>query len=115
MPSSRPRDDVLDHIEMVLQTSTYDDTASNGLLVRGRSSVRSIGAALNTSLATINAAIASGVDCLFVHHAPWASIDLDLHPVKLDHLRAAGISLYAAHEALDRATTNSAGPCLSPP
>jgi putative NIF3 family GTP cyclohydrolase 1 type 2 len=113
MASSRTLDDVLSHFEMVLRTSSYDDETGNGLLVRGRSSVRCLGAALNTSFATIDAAIASGVDCLFVHHAPWASIDLDLHAVKLDRLRAAGISLYAAHEALDRAAANSVGAVLA--
>lgn len=113
MASPRSLDDVLSHFETVLHTSTYDDATSNGLLVRGRSPVRSIGAALNTSIATIDAAIASGVDCLFVHHAPWASIDLDLHPVKLDRLRVADISLYAAHEALDRAAANSGGAVLA--
>ena len=113
MTSSRSLDDVLSHFEMALHTSTYDDPTGNGLLVRGRSSVRSIGAALNTSFATIDAAIARGVDCLFVHHAPWASIDLDLHTVKLDRLRVAGISLYAAHEALDRAAANSVGAVLA--
>jgi len=113
MTTSRSLDELIAHFEVMLQTSNYDDPTGNGLLVRGRSSVRCIGAALNTSFTTIHAAIERGVDCLFVHHAPWASIDLDLHALKLERLREAGISLYAAHEALDRASTNSVGAVLA--
>jgi putative NIF3 family GTP cyclohydrolase 1 type 2 len=113
MTQSRTLDELLAHLETMLQTSTYADTTGNGLLVRGRSSVRCIGAALNTSFTTIDAAIERGVDCLFVHHAPWASIDLDLHAPKLERLRQAGISLYAAHEALDRGATPSVGAVLA--
>jgi putative NIF3 family GTP cyclohydrolase 1 type 2 len=113
MTQSRTLDELLAHLETMLQTSTYTDTTGNGLLVRGRSSVRCIGAALNTSFATIDAAIERGVDCLFVHHAPWASIDLDLRAPKLERLNQAGISLYAAHEALDRRATPSVGAVLA--
>jgi len=113
MTPSKTLDELLAHLETVLRTSTYADTTGNGLLVRGRSPVRCIGAALNTSFATIDAAIERGVDCLFVHHAPWASIDLDLHAPKLERLRKAGVSLYAAHEALDGASAHSVGAVLA--
>jgi putative NIF3 family GTP cyclohydrolase 1 type 2 len=113
MTPSTTLDELVAHIEAMLQTSTYADSTGNGLLVRGRSPVRCIGAALNTSFATIDAAIDRGVDCLFVHHAPWASIDLDLHAPKLERLSKAGISLYAAHEALDGAAAHSVGAVLA--
>lgn len=113
MPSTRTLDDLLSHLEATLQTGSYDDPTGNGLVVRGRSPVRRIGAALSTSFAAIDAAINAGVDFLFVHHAPWASIELDLYSAKLERLRAANISLYAAHEALDRAATNSVGAVLA--
>jgi putative NIF3 family GTP cyclohydrolase 1 type 2 len=106
-------DTVLTHLEMLLRTSSYDDPSGNGLLVRGRSPVERIGAALNTSFVTIDNAMAAGVDLLLVHHASWSSIDLHLHDVKLDRLRSAQISLYAAHEALDRASANSVGAVLA--
>jgi len=113
MTPSTTLDELVAHIEAMLQTSTYADSTGNGLLVRGRSPVRCIGAALNTSFATIDAAIERGVDCLFVHHAPWASIDLDLHAPKLERLSEAGVSLYAAHEALDGASARSVGAVLA--
>ena len=113
MTPSRTLDELIAHFETMLHTSTYDDSTGNGLLVRGRSSVRCIGAALNTSFATIDAAIERGVDCLFVHHAPWASIDLDLRAPKLERLRREGISLYAAHEALDRVSAQSVSAVLA--
>jgi putative NIF3 family GTP cyclohydrolase 1 type 2 len=113
MTSSCSLDELIAHFEDMLRTSSYDDPTGNGLLVRGRSSIRCIGAALNTSFATIDAAIDLDVDCLVVHHAPWASIDLDLRAPKLQRLQEAGISLYAAHEALDRASANSVGAVLA--
>src|SRR5262245_33611940 len=93
-------DAVLADLEARLRTSTYEDRTGNGLLVRGRSPIQRIGAALNTSFVTIDAAIAGAVDLLLVHHASWASIDLQLHDAKMERLRAGNISLYAAHEAL---------------
>jgi putative NIF3 family GTP cyclohydrolase 1 type 2 len=113
LPSSL--DDVLAHLEATLRTSSYDDRTGNGLLVRGRPEITRIGAALNTSFTAIDAAIAADVDLLIVHHAPWESIDLDLHGVKLERLRAAHISLYAAHEALDRAAVGGVGGSLAKP
>jgi putative NIF3 family GTP cyclohydrolase 1 type 2 len=106
-------DAVLSHLEARLRTSTYEDRSGNGLLVRGRSPVQHIGAALNTSFVTIDAAIAGAVDLLLVHHASWSSIDLHLHDTKMERLRAANISLYAAHEALDRAPTHCVGAVLA--
>ena len=38
-----------------------------------------------------------------MHHTSWGEIDLHLKPEKLAALKARGISLYAAHETLDRA------------
>lgn len=109
----RPLDDVLAYLERALGTSSYDDRTSNGLLVHGTASVHRLGAALNTSLATIDTCVAANIDFLFVHHAPWASIELDLYATKLEGLKASNISLYAAHEALDRAATNSVGAVLA--
>jgi putative NIF3 family GTP cyclohydrolase 1 type 2 len=106
-------DSVLAHLETRLRASTYDDPTGNGLLVRGRSPVQRLGAALNTSFVTIDNAIAAGIDLLIVHHASWASIDLHLHTLKHDRLHAAQISLYAAHEALDRAPIDSVGTILA--
>ncbi|MEP6591578.1 MAG: Nif3-like dinuclear metal center hexameric protein [Gemmatimonadota bacterium] len=104
---------MLTHLEARLRTSTYDDRTGNGLLVRGRPLVQRLGAALNTSFVTIDNAVAAGVDLLLVHHPSWPSIDLHLHPPKLDRLHATQLSLYAAHEALDRAPTDSVGALLA--
>lgn len=106
-------DDIVQHLDAKLLPSRYDDPTGNGLLVRGRSPIRRVGAALNTSFAAIDEAIQTDCGLLFVHHAPWASIELDLYQAKLERLRSAGVSLYAAHEALDRAANNSVGAILA--
>ncbi len=72
-----------------------------------------IGAALNTSFAAIDAAASLQIDLLIVHHAPWAEIDLHLREQKIAKLRALGISLYAAHESLDRSATERLGDMLA--
>ena len=104
---------VLDHLESRLRTSHQDDPTGNGLLVCGREQITTIGAALNTSFVAIDAAIRANVDLLFVHHAPWAGIELGREESKLARLRDAGISLYAAHEGLDRALIGSVGAVLA--
>ena len=98
-----PLDEVIGHLDALLAIAAEEDREGNGLAIEGRGEVRRIGAALNTTFHAIDAAAAAGVDLLLVHHAPWSYIDLHLRAAKLERLRELGISLYVAHEALDRA------------
>ena len=103
---------VEDYLDKRLEVAAHSDRTGNGLLVRGRSNIGRIAAALNTSFETIAGDANAGADLLLVHHAPWAEIDLHLHERKLAAARDVGLSLYAAHEALDRAPDESVGGSL---
>jgi dinuclear metal center YbgI/SA1388 family protein len=91
------------HLDTLLHSAAEADREGNGIAVEGTGEVRRIGAALNTTFHAIDAAAEAGVDLLLAHHAPWSGIDLQLRERKLERLRERGISLYVAHEALDRA------------
>jgi putative NIF3 family GTP cyclohydrolase 1 type 2 len=80
----------------------------NGLLVDAERPVTRVAAAANTTFATIAAASDAGAELLLVHHPSWPYIDLDLHPLKMEALRSAGISLYGAHASLDGAIDGTA-------
>jgi len=95
--------DVAAFIDQLLDVSRESDREGNGLALTSVDTVTKIGAAVNTSFESIEQASESNVDLLLVHHAPWTEIDLHLRQEKLAQLKAQGISLYAAHEALDRA------------
>src|SRR5262245_19793156 len=95
--------DIRSYLDDLLKPASSADSEGNGLLVEGSPTVRRLGAALNTSFWSINAAAAASVDLLLVHHAPWTEIDLHLRDQKLVQLRELSIGLYAAHDTLDRA------------
>ena len=94
---------IADFIDRLLDTPSQPDREGNGLALRAKETVSKIGAALNTSFESIQRAEELGVDLLLVHHTSWESIDLHLKQDKFARLERAGISLYAAHEALDHA------------
>jgi dinuclear metal center YbgI/SA1388 family protein len=71
------------------------------LLFRAEPGVSKFAVAVSTSLTTIVGAAKTGAQLLIVHHPSWAAIDLHLREEKLEMLRTAGISLYAAHASLD--------------
>lgn len=100
---SVPIDDIVTFLDAKLQTHTYDEVASNGLVLRASESVSRVAAAVNTSFHAITRAKFADADLLLVHHRTWPEIDLELAPQKLDRLKDNGISLYGAHSALDGA------------
>src|SRR5207244_8362860 len=63
--------------------------------------VSKLACAVNTSFASIRGAREMGSELLIVHHGTWSFIDLTLKSAKEEALRAAGVSLYAAHAVLD--------------
>lgn len=109
----RPLDVVREYLDRRLRVDEPSDVTGNGLLVRGSREIHRIGAALNTSFAAISAAADAQVDLLVVHHAPWAEIDLHLRDRKLAAVQEHGMSLYAAHESLDRSPAESTGGWLA--
>ena len=95
-------DEVCAQVTTMLRVSTNPDQPGAGLLVAATPTVRYLGAALNTSYEVIERAAAAAVDLLIVHHPPWDKVDLHLVAPKLARLSEVGVSLYAAHESLDR-------------
>lgn len=90
------------YLDALLQVSRYDEgELSNGLVLAAPGSVGRIAAAVNASFTAIQGAATAGAALLLVHHPTWASIDLHLKGEKEAALRAADISLYGAHIALD--------------
>ncbi len=94
---------VVRFMDQLLDVASESDREGNGLVVTAGETVTKFGAALNTSFESIRRAGELGVDLLLVHHTSWGMIDLHLKEEKFAQLRNLGISLYAAHEALDRA------------
>lgn len=101
------------YLDDLLKPTSSSDPEGDGLLVGGRPDVRRLGAALNTSFSAIDAAASAEVDLLLVHHAPWSQIDLHLREPKLARLTELGVSLYSAHETLDRAQRIGVGNMLA--
>ena len=102
MPSGVTLELIVAYVDDLLDVSKYDEgEPANGLMVDAGRSVTRLAAAVNTSFASIRGAAAAGAELLLVHHTTSASIDLDLKPKKEEALRAAGVSLYGAHAALD--------------
>ena len=96
--------EVVCFIDQLLNVAAESNREGNGLQVAAKETVTKIGAALNTSFESIRRASKLGVNLLLVHHTSWKKIDLHLKAKKFAQLRDSGISLYAAHEALDRAS-----------
>ena len=78
--------------------------AMNGLQVEGHGPVRSVGAAVDAGIETIEAAVSSGVDLLIVHHGLFWDGAQPLTGRRyrwVAPLIQAGTSLYSAHLPLD--------------
>ena len=94
--------EIVAYLDRFLHAEQYpEEQPSNGLLVRAGKAVMRIAAAVSTSFTAIRGAQQAGAQLLLVHHTTWAHIDLHLKQEKEEALRAAGISLYGAHAALD--------------
>jgi len=102
-------DDVVRFLDKRLEVSKFDEEESNGLIVRASDVVTSVAAAVSTSFHAISRAKSAQADLLIVHHRSWPYIDLELVEEKHTRLRQNGISLYAAHSALDGAPGISNG------
>ena len=95
-----------DYLDRLLDVSQHADypNALNGLQVANRSPVRRIGAAVDLSLRTIQAAQSSGVNFLIVHHGMfWGGLQRIVGTTydRLHALLDADIAVYSVHLPLD--------------
>jgi dinuclear metal center YbgI/SA1388 family protein len=102
MHANASLDDIVAWLDAELDVARYAaEEGSNGLQHRAGPGVFKIAVAVNTSIVTIFGAAKAGAQLLVVHHTSWPEVDLHLRDEKLAALEAAGVSLYAAHAALD--------------
>ena len=109
MKKSRPQSllaTIVQHCDQHLQTGEIEDWdgAVNGLQVENDGQVTRIAAAVDASLATVQAAIESKADLLIVHHGlfwgptvPWTGKKREL----LQTLVAGNLAIYSSHLPLD--------------
>jgi dinuclear metal center YbgI/SA1388 family protein len=98
--------ELLQHLDELLQTGSFDDYCPNGLQVEGRPTVASLAVAVTASLAVIEQARDERCDALLVHHGYfWKGEDprvVGPKRARLAALLGAGINLVAYHLPLDR-------------
>ncbi len=97
---------VVEYMDAYLSVPGHPDyrPAYNGLQVEGSRDVRVIGAAVDASVATIEAAVAEDVDLLVVHHGLfWGGSAPLTGPLfrRIRPLVREGLGLYSAHLPLD--------------
>lgn len=99
------RDDLVSHVNEMLDISRFRDYAPNGLQVEGRESVQRIVTGVTASLALIEAAIALQADAILVHHGYfWRNEDSRISGMKkrrIAQLLRHDINLLAYHLPLD--------------
>lgn len=98
--------DIVRHADEYLRVSECDDwpQALNGLQVENSGRVRKIGAAVDASTRTFEAAAERGIDLLLVHHGLfWAGLQSVTGPFRrqLAFLLERDLALYSAHLPLD--------------
>ncbi|HEX2865066.1 MAG TPA: Nif3-like dinuclear metal center hexameric protein [Deinococcales bacterium] len=106
MPETPPiaRDRLVAWLNAYLKTNELPDKSLNGLQVEGRDEVNRVAVAVDSTLATLEAAVESGADFLIVHHGLCWGEPLAVtgaHRRRIKTLLDAGVSLYAAHAPLD--------------
>ena len=99
------RKQLLAAFDTLLQPERFKDYGPNGLQVEGRNEIRSIASGVTASLALIEAAVAAGVDAIFVHHGLfWRGHDGRVTGwlrQRLGLLLQHDINLFAYHLPLD--------------
>lgn len=97
---------IVGFLDDLLDVDTHPDyrTALNGLQVQGTGDVNVVVSAVDTSEATISAAVDEGADLLLVHHgAFWGGLEplLGRHYRRMRALITKDLALYSAHLPLD--------------
>lgn len=101
-----PLGTLAEHLDTLLEIATTPDypPALNGVQVENRAPITRIAAAVDGSLHTIDAAIASGANLLLVHHGLfWGGLQriVGPHYTRLQRLIAHDVAVYSAHLPLD--------------
>lgn len=102
------RDELIRHLDALLDPRRIRDYGPNGLQVEGRAEIRSIATATSASLATCREAASQGADALLVHHGLFWGKESRITGIlrqRLAHLLAADINLIAYHLPLDAHAT----------
>jgi dinuclear metal center YbgI/SA1388 family protein len=103
-PPSITRHDLVNWLNDYLSIHKIADVSLNGLQLEGNEQVSRIAVAVDSTLATIEEATASGADFLIVHHGWfWKDIQPITGPLakRVKAAIAGNLNLYAAHLPLD--------------
>jgi dinuclear metal center YbgI/SA1388 family protein len=99
------REELVDHLDRLLEPGKFRDYCPNGLQVEGRASVRRVITGVTASQALLDAAVACAADTIIVHHGYfWKGEDgrvTGLRKQRLGTLLAHDINLLAYHLPLD--------------
>ncbi|AHK14901.1 MAG: Nif3-like dinuclear metal center hexameric protein [Thalassolituus sp.] len=99
------RQEILKHLDALLQSAKIRDYCPNGLQVAGRKNVQHIITGVTASQALIDIAIERGADTILVHHGYfWKGEDERIVGIKKERLKALlthDINLIAYHLPLD--------------
>ena len=98
------RRDLVAWLDDYLRVGAIPDKSLNGLQLEGRDEVSRVAVAVDSTLATIEAAAEAGADVVIVHHGWFWGQPLAIagpHARRVRAALAAGVSLYAAHLPLD--------------
>lgn len=102
------RDDLVRHLDRLLDPKGIRDYGPNGLQVEGRAEIRTLATATSASLAACREAANQGADALLVHHGLFWGREVRITgPLRkrLAKLLAAEVSLIAYHLPLDAHAT----------
>lgn len=103
------RNDLMQHLNELLQPEKFKDYCPNGLQVEGKSKIKKIVTGVTASQALIDVAIAESADAIFVHHGYfWRGENECVTGIKkkrLQALLAHDINLIAYHLPLDNHPT----------
>ncbi len=96
--------DLVAYLDSYLQTRRYPDASNNGLQVQGPAQIDTIAIAVDACVASFEAAITGGAQCLIVHHGLfWSQHQQIVGPQfeRIQTLINGGLGLYASHIPLD--------------
>jgi dinuclear metal center YbgI/SA1388 family protein len=99
------RDDLVAHLDEILESAEFDDYGPNGLQVEGRPEIERLAAGVSACGELFAEARAGGDDAVLVHHGLfWREAPLPLVGIHRDRVRAlldSGLNLIAYHLPLD--------------
>ena len=99
-----PRSELVRWLNDYLEIDAFSDASLNGLQIEGKDRVTRVAASVDSSLRSIEAAIALGADLLLTHHGLFWGKPLAVVGPHRRRVRAAleaGLNLYASHLPLD--------------